>query len=89
MGYRSGKYVSALPTMLAALDFTEITVNAFPLVLQDSNDAFGIATWVGAWGAQQGFTTEEADLWSRAVQSSAKNGFLFAVTYFVVSGIRR
>jgi hypothetical protein len=27
------KYVSALPTMLAALDFTEITVNAFPLVL--------------------------------------------------------
>jgi len=89
IGYRSGKYVSALPAMLAALDFTEITVNAFPPVLEDSNDAFGIATWVGSWGAQQGFTTDEAHLWSRAVQSSAMNGFLFAVTYFVVSGVRR
>ena len=89
IGYRSGKYVSALPTMLAALDFTEITVNAFPLVLQDSDDAFGIATWVESWGAQRGFTTEEARSWSRAVQSSKASGFLFAVTYFVVSGVRR
>lgn len=75
--------------MLAALDFTEVTVNAFPLVLQDSDEAFGIATWVGSWGAQQGFTMNEARLWSRAVQSSTRNGFLFAVTYFVVSGVRR
>jgi len=89
IGYRSGKYVSSLPTMLAALDFTEITVNAFPLALQDSDEAFGIATWVDSWGAQHGFTTSEARLWSRAVQSSTMNGFLFAVTYFVVSGVRQ
>jgi hypothetical protein len=74
--------------MLAALAFTNITVDAFPLVLRDSDDAFGIATWVAAWGAQRGFTTDEADSWSRAVRSSTTNGFLFAVTYFVVSGVR-
>ena len=84
----SGTYVSVLPAILAALAFANITVNAFPLVLRDSDDAFGIATWVAAWGAQQGFTTDEADSWSRAVRSSTTNGFLFAVTYFVVSGVR-
>ena len=89
IGYRSGMYVSALPTMLAALNFEEITVDAFPLLLRDSDDAFGIATWVDSWGAQRGFTTQEARSWSRALQSPKATGFLFAVTYFVVSGVRR
>ena len=56
---------------------------------QDGNDAFGIATWVSSWGAQQGFATDDARLWSRAVRSSTMNGFLFAVTYIVISGVRQ
>ena len=87
IGYRSGTYVSRLPAMMTACGLTEITVDPFPLELRNSDDAFGIATWVAAWGASRGFTEEEAREWSHAVRSSSGRGFRYALTYYVVSGV--
>ena len=81
VGYRNGTYVSALPARLAERGCTDITVDAFPLVLRDPDDAFGIATWAHHWR----FAADDASRWSQAVEASRDGGFLYAVTYFVVS----
>jgi SAM-dependent methyltransferase len=54
VGYRNGTYVSSLPGWLLALGYDDVTVDAFPLVLRDPDDAFGIATWVAYWAERHG-----------------------------------
>jgi SAM-dependent methyltransferase len=88
VGYRNGTYVSALPGWLVALGFTGLTVDAFPLVLHDPDDAFGIAGWPRYWADRHGFTPAEGEQWDRGVGSARHRGFLYAVTYFVVSATR-
>ena len=75
VGYRSGTYVSALPGWLHELGFTDVSVDAFPLILRDPHDAFGIATWVRYWADCHGFTRSESELWERAIASSGREGF--------------
>lgn len=88
VGYRHGTYISGLPQQLLERGVRDVTVEAFPLVLRDPDDAFGIATWVTYWGAAHGFTDEDASVWSRAIDDARAGGFVYALLYFVVSGVR-
>ena len=88
VGYRSGTYIGALADVLAAFAFDDVEVRTFPLVLDDPDDAFGIASWVGHWSAH-GFTAADDRRWREAVAASAGAGFRYAVTYVVVTATRR
>ena len=88
VGYRSGTYISALPATLPALGFVDVAVRRFELVLDDPDDAFGIASWVDHWAAH-GFTPADDERWRAAVAGSAIAGFRYAVTYVVVGATRR
>jgi Methyltransferase domain len=87
VGYRHGCLVTALPAMFERLGLTEITIDAFPLVLRDPDDAFGIATWVDQWRTNGGFDAEDDRRWRGAIAGARDAGFVYAVTYFVVSGV--
>ncbi len=84
VGYRNGRLVTRLPAMLAAMGAADVTIDAFPLVLRDPADAFGIATWVDHWRDQGGFSNEDDALWRGRLDGSRDAGFVYAVTYFVV-----
>jgi SAM-dependent methyltransferase len=88
VGYRNGTYVSGLAALLVALGFVDVTVDAFPLLLRDPDDAFGIATWLDQWGERYGFTRQQATDWARTVRSAGPRGFLYALTYLVVTAMR-
>jgi SAM-dependent methyltransferase len=87
VGYRNGCLVTTLPAELRRLGFGDVGIEAFPLVLEDPDDAFGIATWVHRWRAN-GFSAADDEEWRRHLEASRRNGFVYAVTYFVVSGTR-
>lgn len=84
VGYRNGTLARRLPELLLAAGLADLTVDAVALALTDPDDAFGIGTWPAAWG----FPPGEAEEWEAAVGAAAGRGFLYAVTYLVVSGRR-
>lgn len=86
VGYRSGTYVTALPDWLADLGCTDVTVEPFPLVLDDPDDAFGLAGWPRYWADRHGFTPDECALWADAVADARHAGFRYALDYVVVAG---
>jgi len=86
VGYRNGEFISTVPALLADFGLTGITVQAFPLVLTNAADAFGIATWVDRWRHEGGFGDRDDRLWRDRLAASSHDGFEYAVvTYFVVS----
>jgi SAM-dependent methyltransferase len=99
-GYRHGTLASRLPGLFGEVGLDDITVDAFPLLLQRPDDAFGLATWVRYWHEQQAsgersseddtwFTDDDASTWERAVAACrTSGGFVYALMYFVVSGRR-
>jgi SAM-dependent methyltransferase len=100
-GYRNGTLAARLPSLFVDLGLEDLTIDAFPLVLRDPDDAFGLATWVRYWAhspreldLRRGdiaprFTAEDITTWERGIGLSRTNGGLvYALIYFVVSGRR-
>jgi SAM-dependent methyltransferase len=83
VGYRNGTFVRRLPALFSDAGASDITIEAFPLVLTDPDDAFGIAGWARYWSEH--FSETEADEWEAGVESSREAGFLYALLYFVVA----
>jgi SAM-dependent methyltransferase len=87
VGYRNGLNARRLPQLCADLGLIDVTVDAFPLVLTDPDDAFGLPTWVEYWRTQGPFDDAAVSEWNRAMQDARRTpGFIFALLYFVVSG---
>jgi SAM-dependent methyltransferase len=85
--YRSGTYVRHLPAWLRQMGFDEVAVEAPSLVLTDPADAFGIASWGDTAAAEGALTAAEAgQWWSLLGGLPPDQGFVYAVTFFVVSG---
>jgi SAM-dependent methyltransferase len=87
VGYRNGTLARDLPRRLAAVGLQGLAIEAFPLLLTDPDDAFGITTWVDSW--RQHFTASDVEEWDAAMQRGREaGGFVYALLYFVVSGTR-
>jgi SAM-dependent methyltransferase len=83
VGYRNGTFVRRLPALFANAGAHDITVEAFPLVLTDPDDAFGLPGWARYW--TEHFSETEAQEWEAAVDAAREAGFLYALLYFVVA----
>jgi SAM-dependent methyltransferase len=89
--YRNGRMARRLPAEFARRGLVEVTVDAFGLVLTDPDEAFGLPTWVdhALQVGTPGFVEDHRAEWDVAMQRArAEPGFVYAVTYFVVSGRR-
>jgi SAM-dependent methyltransferase len=84
LDYRHGTMARRFPAVLLAAGLVEPTVDAVALVLTDPADAFGIRGWPRLWG----FDDAEAEAWEEAVDGAAGRGFVYTVTYLVVSAAR-
>jgi SAM-dependent methyltransferase len=89
VGYRNGRLVSALPATLRQLGFDDVTVDAFPLLIDDPGDAFGLPTWPSLWQARGGFSEEELTEWRDAIPPARERGFVYFLTFLVVAGLKR
>lgn len=89
--YRNGTFARRVPCLLGELGLVEVEVAAYPLVLTDPQDAFGLPGWVAyARELGGGFSSDEQLDWQHGVaRASTEGGFLFALTYLVCSGQRR
>jgi hypothetical protein len=88
--YRNGTFARRLPHLLGQLGLGDVEVAAYPLVLTDPRDAFGLPGWVAyARELGGGFSSDEEREWQDAVaRASTEGSFLFALTYLVSSGQR-
>jgi hypothetical protein len=85
VGYRNGTLARELPHRLTALGLEDVSIDAFPLVLTDPDDAFGIATWVAYW--RDHFTAHDVAEWDAGMQRARESGgFVYALSYFVTTG---
>jgi SAM-dependent methyltransferase len=85
VGYRNGRLVTRLPVLLSELGLGGVQIEAFPLLLTDPADAFGIATWPRHWherGVAE-FSAGELELWEGAIRAGA--GFVYSLAYVVVA----
>jgi len=91
VGYRNGRLASRLPELFGRLGLSQISVDAFPLVLTDPADAFGLPSWPRLWrdaGVGQ-FTDTDLAEWDRGVRAAVREGgFVYAFTFLVVAGRR-
>jgi SAM-dependent methyltransferase len=90
VGYRNGRLASRLPDVLASAGLTDVDVTAFPLVITDPDEAFGIPSWPRVWRDRGSGEWGDDDLtrWDEAIDASRRGGFVYALMYFVVTGIR-
>jgi SAM-dependent methyltransferase len=86
VGYRNGTFVRGIAALLAGAGVRDVTVDAFPLVLTDPEDAFGLPGWPRYWAAH--FSEAEVAEWERAVREHREGGFVYALLYFVIAGTR-
>jgi SAM-dependent methyltransferase len=84
VGYRNGTFVRRIPSLLAGAGLHDVTVEAFPLVLTQVEDAFGLESWVGWWAEH--FSEEETAEWDAAMLDRREGGFVYALLYFVIAG---
>jgi SAM-dependent methyltransferase len=85
VGYRNGRLVATLPAALADLGLADVTVDAFPLVLERADQAFGLPGWPRLWKNEGGFSDDEIDAWERA---TAARPILYSLLYFVVTATK-
>jgi SAM-dependent methyltransferase len=85
VGYRNGQLVRALPGIFETMGLDDVTVEAFPLVLTDPDDAFGIATWPRFWREEGSFSDAQIREWDAGIDRARDGGFVYALLYFVVS----
>jgi SAM-dependent methyltransferase len=90
IGYRNGRLASTLPSLFTDLGLDDIEITAFPLVLTDPDDAFGLPKWPRLWHASgiRTWTDEDLAQWDQAIQTSRDRGFVYALVYFVVTATR-
>ena len=90
VGYRNGRLASALPDAVRAAGLRDVTVRAFPLVLTDPDDAFGLPTWVAYW-RDRGHGFDDADVreWDAGITHAREGGFVYALLYLVIAGTVR
>lgn len=89
VGYRNGRLASHLPGVFASHGMTDIAIKAFPLAITDPDEAFGLPSWPRLWN-EMGvgeWDDEELARWDEAI-GRPSSGFVYALTYFVVSGTR-
>lgn len=87
VGYRNGTLAGRLPSLLSARGLGDVTVDAFPLVLTDPDDAFGLPGWVRYWQERAPFDARDVAEWEQGVERSRRDGgFVYALLYLVVSG---
>lgn len=89
VGYRHGRLASRLPELFGRLGLSQISVDAFPLLLTNPADAFGLPGWPRSWrdaGLGQ-FTDADLAEWDRGMRAAARHGELvYALTFLVVAG---
>jgi SAM-dependent methyltransferase len=88
VGYRNGRWISRAPGLLERLGADVTSVDAFPLVLRDPTDAFGLPTWPRLWRERGGFTEDELAEWDVAIDGPG-GGFLYCVTFLLVAARKR
>jgi SAM-dependent methyltransferase len=86
IGYRNGTFVRRIPALLAGAGVRDIAVEAFPLVLTDPEDAFGLPGWPRYWADH--FSDAEVAEWERTVRKQREGAFVYALLYFVIAGTR-
>ncbi len=86
VGYRNGTLARRLPSLLAGAGLRDVTVEAFPLVLTDPEDAFGLPGWPRYWADH--FSEDAIAEWEHAVREHREGGFVYALLYFVIAGTR-
>jgi ubiquinone/menaquinone biosynthesis C-methylase UbiE len=93
VGYRNGRLAGELPGVLASLGLADVDVAAFPLVLTDPAEAFGLPSWPRLWRDRGvgSWTDDDLRRWDDgiAAASAPGSGFVFALMYLVVTGVRR
>ena len=88
VGYRNGTLASRVPGLLDKLGVEQIEVSAFALVLTNPTLAFGIEGWVDRWRDRGDFTDADDEQWRRRLIETADQGFVFALTYLVTTGVK-
>jgi SAM-dependent methyltransferase len=86
VGYRHGTLARRLPGLFARAGLDAVTVEAFPLVLTDPDDAFGLPGWPRYWSNH--FSKSETTEWDEGVLRGREGGFVYALLYFVIAGTR-
>ncbi len=87
VGYRNGTLARRLPALFGRVGLRDVLVEAFPLVLTDPDDAFGLPGWPRYWSEH--FSEAEIGEWERAVREHREGDFVYALLYFVIAGTRR
>jgi len=79
-------HVDGVPRSFIGLGLVDVRVEAFPLLLTDPADAFGILTWPRHWRDRglADFEDGEIERWEQEL--AAGGGFVFALLYLVVAG---
>jgi SAM-dependent methyltransferase len=85
VGYRNGHLVAMLPATLGTLGLNEVTVDAFPLLLRDAGQAFGLPGWPRLWRDEGDFSDGEIEEWERATTGQP---ILYSLLYFVVAATK-
>jgi SAM-dependent methyltransferase len=85
-GYRNGTLARRVPALLAGMGLHDVITEAFPLVLTDPEDAFGLPGWPRYWSPH--FSEAEIAEWERAVREHREGEFVYALLYFVIAGTR-
>jgi len=87
--YRNGTIARRYPALLAHLGLIDITVDAHALVLTDPDLAFGLPSWVEVARDAGDATDADVEAWAAGIDAARRDGgFVYAVTYLVVSGRR-
>ena len=86
VGYRNGRLATKLPALLASMGVVDISVTAFPLVLTDPDDAFGLPSWPTRWRERGPFDDDDIAEWDAGIRRARETGLIYALLYFVVAG---
>ncbi len=89
VGYLNGRIASSYPERLGMLGLADITVAGFPLFFTDPQAAFGLSQWPRIWRDRGvgSFAEQQILDWEQAL-TRTQPGFLFSLTYLVVSGVK-
>jgi ubiquinone/menaquinone biosynthesis C-methylase UbiE len=97
VGYRNGAMAAHLPAILDELGLEQLTVDAFPLLLTNPEDAFGLPGWPRYFGhahavdavpqhPDASFSAEDLAEWDRGIATArTTGGLVYGVLYFVAS----
>jgi SAM-dependent methyltransferase len=86
IGYRNGRLATQLPRLLATMGLVDISTAAFPLVLTDPDDAFGLPSWPRVWRELGQFDDRDIAEWDEGIDRAREQGMIYALLYFVVAG---